>query len=45
MMHGGEMGQSMWAMHWGMWLIALAIMVLLLLGVATLVKYLFGRRA
>ncbi len=44
MRHGEEMSQSMWVMHWGMWLIALLIVVLLLLGIAALVRYLFGRK-
>jgi hypothetical protein len=42
MMHGmNDMG---WGMGWGMGLIGLLVVILLVLGIAALVKYLFSSR-
>ena len=45
----GDMGWGMmdgmgWGMMWGMGLIWLLVVVLLVLGIAALIKYLFGSR-
>jgi hypothetical protein len=40
MMHG--MDDMSWSMGWGMGLIGLLIVILLVLGIAALVKYLFS---
>jgi hypothetical protein len=42
MMHGSD--GMMWGMGWGMGLIGLLVLVLLVLGIAALVKYLSSGR-
>jgi len=39
---GGQMMDCMGGMMWGMGLLGLLVVVLLVLGVAALIKYLFG---
>jgi hypothetical protein len=39
-----DMMNMMGAMHWGMGLIGLLVLILLVLGIAALVKYLFTPR-